>query len=82
MKESSRIWNELVMAKHYALSIAKYTSRQRKTNRIIDLIVVIMSLITIPLYMCKSWIPIIGVIISISWKYANKIIPPFQARQG
>ena len=39
MKESSRIWNELNMAKQYTSNIAKYTSRQRQTNEIIDLII-------------------------------------------
>lgn len=78
MKESSRIWYELNMAKQYTSNIAKYTSRQRQTNEIIDVIIVALSIISIACYYIQEWIPIIGVIISLVWKYAKKIIPFFR----
>lgn len=78
MKESSRIWNELNMAKQYTSNIAKYTSRQRQTNEIIDLIIVSLSIISVVGYYIYEWIPIIGIIISLVWKYAKKIIPFFR----
>lgn len=78
MKESSRIWNELNMAKQYTSNIAKYTSRQRQTNEIIDLIIVSLSIISVVGYYIHEWIPIIGIIISLVWKYAKKIIPFFR----
>lgn len=78
MKESSRIWNELNMAKQYTSNIAKYTSRQRHTNEIIDVVIVSLSIISIGGYYIYQWIPIIGVIISLVWKYAKKIIPFFR----
>lgn len=78
MKESSRIWNELNMAKQYTSNITKYISRQRQTNEIIDLIIVSLSIISIVGYYIYEWIPIIGIIISLVWKYAKKIIPFFR----
>lgn len=78
MKESSRIWNELNMAKQYTSNTAKYTSRQRHTNEIIDVIIVSLSIISIGGYYIHEWIPIIGVIIGLVWKYAKKIIPFFR----
>lgn len=78
MKESSRIWNELNMAKQYTSNIAKYTSRQRQVNEIIDIIIVLLSIISIGGYYIYTWIPIIGVIIGLVWKYAKKIIPFFR----
>ena len=78
MKVSSRIWYELNMAKQYTFNIAKYTSRQRKANEIIDVIIVSLSIISIACYYIQEWIPIIGVIISLVWKYAKKIIPFFR----
>ena len=78
MKESSRIWNELNMAKQYTSNIAKYTSRQRQTNEIIDLIIVSLSIISVVGYYIYEWIPVIGIIISLVWKYAKKIIPFFR----
>ena len=78
MKESSRIWNELNMAKQYTSNIAKYISRQRQTNEIIDLIIVSLSIISVVGYYIYEWIPIIGIIISLVWKYAKKIIPFFR----
>lgn len=35
MRESSRLWNELSMAKQYTSYIAKYISLQRQTNEIL-----------------------------------------------
>lgn len=78
MKVSSRIWYELNMAKQYTFNIAKYTSRQRQANEIIDVIIVSLSIISIACYYIQEWIPIIGVIISLVWKYAKKIIPFFR----
>ena len=78
MKESSRIWNELNMAKQYTSNIAKYTSRQRQTNEIIDVIIVSLSILSIAGFYIQKWIPIIGVIISLVWKYTKKIIPFFR----
>ena len=78
MKESSRLWNELNMAKQYTSNIAKYISRQRQTNEIIDLIIVSLSIISVVGYYIYEWIPIIGIIISLVWKYAKKIIPFFR----
>ena len=78
MKESSRIWNELNMAKQYTSNIAKYTSRQRQTNEIIDVIIVSLSILSIAGFYIQNWIPIIGVVISLVWKYAKKIIPFFR----
>lgn len=78
MNERSRIWNELNMAKQYTSNIAKYTSRQRQTNEIIDVIIVSLSVISIGGYYLYEWIPIIGIIISLVWKYAKKIIPFFR----
>lgn len=78
MKESSRIWNELNMAKQYTSNIAKYSSRQRQTNEIIDVIIVSLSILSIAGFYIQNWIPIIGVIFSLVWKYAKKIIPFFR----
>lgn len=78
MKESNRIWYELNLAKQYTANIAKYTSRQRQTNEIIDVIVVSLSIISIGGYYIYEWIPIVGVTISLVWKYAMKIIPFFR----
>ena len=78
MKESSRIWNELNMAKQYTSNIAKYTSRQRQTNEIIDVAIISLSIISIGGYYIHEWFPIIGIIISLVWKYAKKIIPFFR----
>lgn len=78
MKESSRIWNELNMAKQYSSYIAKYTSRQRQTNEITDVIIVSLSIASIGGYYFYKWIPILGITISLVWKYAKKIIPFFR----
>ncbi len=78
MKESSRIWNELNMAKQYTANIAKYTSRQRHINEIIDVIIVSLSIISIGGYYIYKWIPIIGVIMGLVWKYAKNLIPFFR----
>lgn len=78
MKESSRLWNELNMAKQYTSNIAKYISRQRQTNEIVDVIIVSLSIISIAGYYIQEWIPIIGVIICLVWKYAKKIMPLFR----
>lgn len=78
MKESSRIWNELNMAKQYSTNIAKYVSRQRQSNQIIDLIIVSLSIISIGGYYMYKWAPILGIILSLVWKYAKKIIPFFR----
>ena len=78
MKESSRIWNELVMAKHYTLCIAKYTSRQRKINQWVDMIIVSLSILSIAGYYFQEWIPIVGIIIGLIWQYAKNIIPFFK----
>lgn len=78
MKESSRIWNELVMAKQYTLCIAKYTSRQRKINRYVDLCVVVFIIATIALFPFFNWCPILGASIGLIWKYATHILPLFK----
>lgn len=78
MKESSRIWYELNVAKQYTSNIAKYTSRQRQTNEIIDVIIVSLSIISIGGFYIYEWIPVIGIIISLVWKYAKKVIPFFR----
>ena len=82
MKESSRIWNELNMAKQYTANIAKYTSRQRHINEIIDVTIVSLSIISIGGYYFYKWIPIIGVIMGLVWKYAKKLIPFFATKKA
>lgn len=78
MKESSRIWNELVMAKHYTLCISKYTSRQRKINQWVDIVIVSLSILSIVGYYFHPCIPIGGVVITLIWKYAKSIFPFFK----
>lgn len=78
MKESSRIWNEINMAKQYTTNIAKYTSRQRQSNEIIDVTIVFLSILSIAGFYIQNWIPIIGVILGLVWKYAKKVIPFFR----
>lgn len=57
------------MAKQYTSNIAKYISRQRQTNEIIDLIIVSLSIISVVWYYIYEWIPIIGIIISLVCLY-------------
>lgn len=66
------------MAKQYTSNIAKYTSHQRQANEIVDVIIVSLSIISIAGYYIQEWIPIIGVIICLLWKYAKKIMSLFR----
>lgn len=66
------------MAKHYTLCISKYTSRQRKINQWIDIAIVSLSVISIPVYYLWNGAPILGVILTLIWKYSQSIIPFFK----
>ncbi len=73
MKVSSRIWNEINMAKEYTSSIAKYTNRQRQTNQWVDILVITVSIVSVAFYNMQSWSPIVGVLVWLVWKYATNV---------
>lgn len=78
MKVSSRIWNEINMAKEYTSCIAKYTTRQRQTNQWVDIFVITVSIISIVFYKLRPWSPIVGVLLFLVWKYATCVFPYFK----
>lgn len=78
MKVSSRIWNEINMAKENTSSIAKYTNRRRQTNQWVDILVITVSIVSVAFYKMQSWSPIVGVLVWLVWKYATNVFPCFK----